>query len=46
MKMTAFLYMCVKHNIAPDVALEHAGIIQALKDDNATECERIMKEEF
>lgn len=41
-----FLYLCCKYCVDPTVALEHDGIVQALREDNATECERILKEEF
>jgi hypothetical protein len=41
-----FVALCETYGIAPSIALENESIRQALRDRNAAEVERILREEF
>lgn len=46
MTQSKFISLCNEHHVAPEIALENDDLVQALKDKNDTEVERILMEEF
>lgn len=46
MTQTDFLTLCLEHNLSPDVALENDDLVQALKQRDDAEVQRILEEEF
>jgi len=46
MTQTDFLTLCLEHNLSPDVALENDDLVQALKERDDVEVQRIIEEEF
>lgn len=46
MTQTDFLTLCLEHNLSPDVALENDDLVQALKQRDDAEVQRIIEKEF
>jgi len=46
MTQTDFLTLCLEHNLSPDVALENDDLVQALKQRDDAEVQRIIEQEF
>ena len=41
-----FFELCGKYLISPNIALENENLVQALRDKDDTEVERVLREEF
>jgi hypothetical protein len=46
MHNTTFAAICAKYFIAPSVALENDNVVNALRNDDIQELERVLREEF
>jgi len=46
MTQTDFLTLCLKHNLTPDIALENDDLLQALRERDDAEVQRIIEQEF
>ena len=46
MTQTDFLTLCLEHNLNPDIALENDELVQALRERNDAEVNRIIEQEF
>jgi hypothetical protein len=41
-----FLTLCLQHNLTPELALENDELVQALRERNDEEVNRIIEQEF
>lgn len=46
MTQTEFLTLCLKHNLTPELALENDEVVQALRERDDAEVQRIIEQEF
>ena len=46
MTQTDFLTLCLEHNLTPELALENDELVQALRERDDTEVQRIIEQEF
>lgn len=46
MTQTHFLTLCLEHNLTPDIALENDDLVQALRERDDAEVQRIIEQEF
>jgi hypothetical protein len=46
MTQTDFLTLCLQHNLIPELALENDELVQALRDRDDAEVNRIIEQEF
>jgi len=41
-----FLTLCLQHNLTPELALENDELVQALREKDDVEVQRIIEQEF
>jgi hypothetical protein len=46
MTQTDFLTLCLQYNLTPDLALENDELVQALRERDDAEVQRIIEQEF
>ena len=46
MTQNDFLTLCLEHNLTPNIALENDDLLQALRERNDAEVNRIIEQEF
>ena len=46
MTQAHFLTLCLEHNLTPDIALENDDLVQALRERDDAEVQRIIEQEF
>jgi hypothetical protein len=46
MTRNEFVVLCLKYNIAPEIALENENVVRALKAKDTREVENVLRDEF